>query len=98
MNRRRLFAAFAGAASAAPVAARETLAAAPVPRAEIDATTLGVRPNADLDQSAILQSAITRATAAGSLLRLPPGIYRAGALQLPPLQRSPGSSVRRGWS
>jgi uncharacterized secreted repeat protein (TIGR03808 family) len=84
MNRRRLFAAFAGAASAAPVAARETLAAAPVPRAEIDATTLGVRPNADLDQSAILQSAITRAAAAGSLLRLPPGIYRAGALQLPP--------------
>jgi uncharacterized secreted repeat protein (TIGR03808 family) len=87
MNRRHLFVAFAGAASAgaaAPVAARETLAAVPGPRAEIDATTLGVRPNADLDQSAILQSAITRAAAAGSLLRLPPGIYRAGALQLPP--------------
>jgi len=86
-NRRRLFAAFAGAASAGaatPVAAREPFASSPAPRGEIDATTLGVRPNADLDQSAILQSAIARAAAAGSLLRLPPGIYRAGALQLPP--------------
>ncbi len=86
-DRRRLFAAFAGAASAGattPAAAREPFAAAPVPRAEIDATTFGVRPNADIDQSTILQSAITRAAAAGSLLRLPPGVYRAGALQLPP--------------
>ncbi len=86
-DRRRLFAAVAGAASAGvatPVAAREMIGTPPPPRAEIDATTLGVRPNADLDQSAILQSAITRAAAAGSLLRLPPGVYRAGALQLPP--------------
>jgi uncharacterized secreted repeat protein (TIGR03808 family) len=66
------------------VAAREPFAAAPVPRFEIDATSLGVRPNADIDQSAMLQSAIARAAAAGSLLRLPPGVYRAGALQLPP--------------
>jgi uncharacterized secreted repeat protein (TIGR03808 family) len=86
-DRRRLFAALAGAASAGaatPVAAREPLGTSSVPRAEIDATTLGVRPNADLDQSVILQSAITQAAAAGSLLRLPPGLYRAGALQLPP--------------
>ena len=86
-DRRRLFAAFAGAASAGAttaVAAREPLPAAAVPRSEIDAATLGVRPNADSDQSAILQDAITRAAAAGSLLRLPPGIYRVGALQLPP--------------
>jgi uncharacterized secreted repeat protein (TIGR03808 family) len=86
-DRRRLFAAFAGAASvgaATPAAAREPLAAAPAARAEIDATTLGVRPNAESDQSAFLQSAIERAAAAGSLLRLPPGIYRAGALRLPP--------------
>ncbi|MFZ0375076.1 MAG: TIGR03808 family TAT-translocated repetitive protein, partial [Xanthobacteraceae bacterium] len=55
-----------------------------VPRSEIDAASLGVRPNADIDQSAMLQSAITHAAAAGSLLRLPPGVYRAGALQLPP--------------
>mgnify|MGYP001159367714 CR=1 FL=1 len=87
MNRRRLFAAFAGAASAGaatPVAAREPFATSPVPRAEIDATTLGVRPNAELDQSAILQSAIARTAAAGSLLRLPPGVYRISGLQLPP--------------
>ncbi|MFY9692227.1 MAG: TIGR03808 family TAT-translocated repetitive protein [Xanthobacteraceae bacterium] len=86
-NRRRLFAAFAGAASAGaatPVVARESFPVAPVARAEIDATSLGVRPNAEIDQSAILQSAITRAAAAGSLLRLPPGLYHAGALQLPP--------------
>ena len=86
-DRRRLFAAIAGAASAGaatPVAAREPFAAAPVPRFEIDATSLGVRPNADIDQSAMLQSAIARTAAAGSLLRLPPGVYRAGALQLPP--------------
>jgi uncharacterized secreted repeat protein (TIGR03808 family) len=82
-NRRRLFAAFAGAASAGavtPALARETDA---LPRAEIDALSLGVRPNAAADQSAILQRAIERAAAAGATLRLPPGIYRAGSLQLP---------------
>lgn len=92
-DRRRLFAAFAGAASAgaaAPAAAREPLAA-PASRAEIEATVLGVRPNAEIDQSAILQSAITRAAAAGSLLRLPPGVYRVGALQLPPFAAIAGA-------
>src|ERR1700691_3061662 len=82
-NRRRLFAAFAGAASAGaatPAFAREADA---LPRAEIDALSLGVRPNAAQDQSAILQRAIERAAAAGAVLRLPPGIYRAGSLQLP---------------
>jgi uncharacterized secreted repeat protein (TIGR03808 family) len=86
-DRRRLFAAFAGAASvgaAAPVAAREPFATTPVHRAEIDATEFGVQPNLQLDQSAALQSAITRAAAAGALLRLPPGVYHVGALQLPP--------------
>ena len=60
-DRRRLFAAIAGAASAGaatPSAAREPFAAASVPRSEIDAASLGVRPNADIDQSAMLQSAI----------------------------------------
>jgi uncharacterized secreted repeat protein (TIGR03808 family) len=83
MNRRRLFAAFAGAASAGaatPALAREADA---LPRAEIDALSLGVRANAAQDQSAILQRAIERAAAAGAILRLPPGIYRAGSLQLP---------------
>ena len=83
MNRRRLFAAFAGAASAGaatPALARE---ADPLPRAEIDALSLGVRPNAAQDQSAVLQRAIEHAAAAGAILRLPPGIYRTGSLQLP---------------
>jgi len=81
-NRRRLFAAFAGAASAGtagPAVARDE----PTARAEIDAASLGVRPNAELDQSAALQRAIERAAGAGAVLRLPPGIYRAGALHLP---------------
>ena len=84
-DRRRLFAAFAGAASAGtavPVAARE--AGRPLVRAEIDANSLGVRPNLDLDQTAALQHAIEQAAAAGAVLRMPPGLYRSGALQLPP--------------
>jgi uncharacterized secreted repeat protein (TIGR03808 family) len=83
MNRRRLFAAFAGAASAGaatPALAREADA---LPRAEIDALSLGVRPNAAQDQSAVLQRAIEHAAAAGAILRLPPGIYRTGSLRLP---------------
>jgi uncharacterized secreted repeat protein (TIGR03808 family) len=86
-NRRDLFAAFAGAASAGaatPAAAREAFGGAPLPRAEIDAGSLGVRPSADIDQSAVLQRAIELAAAGGSVLRLPPGIYRAGGLRLPP--------------
>ncbi len=86
-NRRHLFAAFAGAASASaatPAAAREALGGAPAPRAEIDGGSLGVRPSADIDQSAVLQRAIDLAAAGGSVLRLPPGIYRAGGLRLPP--------------
>ena len=55
----------------------------PTARAEIDAGALGVRANAAEDQSAALQRAIERAAAAGAVLRLPPGIYRVGALQLP---------------
>jgi uncharacterized secreted repeat protein (TIGR03808 family) len=84
-NRRRLFAAFAGAASAGaavPAVARE--AAPLVVRAEIDAISLGVRPNLEVDQSSALQHAIDQAAAAGAVLRMPPGLYRTGALQLPP--------------
>src|SRR3984957_13666139 len=84
-NRRRLFAAFAGAASAGgavPATARE--AAPSLGRAEINATALGVRPNLEVDQSAALQHAIEQAAAAGAVLHMPPGLDRAGALQLPP--------------
>jgi uncharacterized secreted repeat protein (TIGR03808 family) len=52
-------------------------------RAELDAVSFGLRPNASDDQSQILQRAIEQAAAARAVPRLPPGFYRAGALQLP---------------
>jgi uncharacterized secreted repeat protein (TIGR03808 family) len=81
-DRRRLIAAFAGAAAvaaAAPARARDA-----APSSPIDAAALGLRPNATDDQSQILQRAIDRAAASGAVLHLPAGFYRAGALQLPP--------------
>ena len=83
-NRRLLFAAFAGASAGAatPALARES-GAASAPRADIDAASLGVRPDEEADQSAVLQRAVERAAAAGAVLRLPPGSYRASGLQLP---------------
>ena len=95
-DRRRLFAAFAGAASAGaatPARRANRCATAPLPRAEIDATTLGVRPNADLDQSVALQSAIAQAAAAGSLLRLPPGTYPPALCNYRLMPRSPASRL-----
>ena len=86
MNRRRLFAAFAGASAGAatPAFAREPGQTETLPRAEIDAASLGVRPNAAEDQSLNFQRAIVRAAAARAVLRLAPGAYRAGSLLLPP--------------
>src|ERR1700719_3315629 len=81
LDRRRLFAALAGAATAgaaAPALARNVAA-----RPATDATTLGLRPNAPDDQSKNLQRAIDQAAAAGTVLHLPAGFYRAGALNLP---------------
>jgi len=75
-----LLAALAGAVAAgaaAPASARDALSSI------IDATALGLRPNAAEDQSGVLQRAIDRAAAAGAVLNLPAGIYRAGGLQLP---------------
>lgn len=85
-DRRRLFAALAGigAAGAAQSAAAEPAPARIGSHAEIDAIALGVRPNAADDQSAAFQRAIEQAAAARAILRLPAGIYRAGALTLPP--------------
>jgi uncharacterized secreted repeat protein (TIGR03808 family) len=82
LNRRSLFAAFAGAAATG--ATLPALAREPGAMPGIDATALGVRPNSADDQSAALQRAIDRAAAARAVLNLPPGVYRAGALQLPP--------------
>jgi uncharacterized secreted repeat protein (TIGR03808 family) len=92
LDRRRLFAALAGAATAAAGAATPALAnkAESMPvrdfaaRSAIDATSLGLRPNAAEDQSKTFQRAIERAAASGAVLQLPPGLYRAGSLQLPP--------------
>jgi uncharacterized secreted repeat protein (TIGR03808 family) len=85
LNRRRLFAAFAASAGAAtPALAHEPGDVAPSVRAEIDAVALGLRPNAAEDQTFVLQRAIARAAEMRSVLRLPAGMYRAGALQLPP--------------
>jgi uncharacterized secreted repeat protein (TIGR03808 family) len=85
IDRRRLLAviAAAGAASAAGEA-RAMPSRDGMPRAEIDAASLGVRPNAAEDQTPSLQRAIEQAAAGRALLRLPAGTYRAGALQLPP--------------
>ena len=88
-DRRRLFAALAGAAAAAtatPARANEPPAAPreSMPRGGIDAAAFGIRPNASEDQTKALQHAIDAAAAARAVLRLPPGIYRAGSLQLPP--------------
>ena len=81
LPRRRFLTALTGAAAAGvavPITAR-----AATPSSAIDATALGVRPNAAEDQSNILQRAIDRAAAAGAVLNLPAGVYRAGGLQLP---------------
>jgi len=91
-DRRRLFAALAGAATVGAGAATPALAnkAESMPvrdfaaRSAIDATSLGLRPNAAEDQSTTFQRAIERAAASGAVLQLPPGLYRAGSLQLPP--------------
>jgi hypothetical protein len=71
LDRRRLIAALAAAATAgaaAPARARDA-----APSSSIDATALGLRPNAADDQSQILQRAIERAAAAGAVLHLPAG-------------------------
>ena len=98
-DRRRLFAAFAGAASAtaaSPALARGPRGTGTADEAQfrpagdvglrggVDATTLGLRPNAAEDQSAAFQRAIEHAVAAHAVLHLAPGFYRAGSLHLPP--------------
>ena len=84
LDRRRLFAALAGAATAGvttPALARgETDRAL---RSGIDAAAFGLRPNASDDQSKALQRAIDRAASDGAVLQLRAGTYLAGGLQLP---------------
>ena len=86
-HRRRLFFALAGAASAtaaAPALARQAAVARDtLQRSAIDSSALGLRPNVAEDQSGTFQRAINAASAAGVVLRLAPGVYRAGGLTLP---------------
>jgi uncharacterized secreted repeat protein (TIGR03808 family) len=49
----------------------------------VNAVYLGVQPGSPDDQSEVLQRAIERASGAGVPLVLPPGVYRAGHLELP---------------
>ena len=92
LDRRRLFAAFAGAtgvATASPALAHGTQQPEPPPPREIashsviNGAALGLRPNASDDQSKALQRAIDTAAAARVTLHLPSGRYRAGDLKLP---------------
>jgi uncharacterized secreted repeat protein (TIGR03808 family) len=94
LDRRRIFAALAGAAgvAAAPAEALPAAAREFTPRAEIDALSLGIRPSATEDQTAAFQRAIDQAAAARTVLRLPPGAYRAGALTLPPYAAIAGTA------
>jgi uncharacterized secreted repeat protein (TIGR03808 family) len=85
IDRRRLFAAMAGAGVIGAAGDARSMPVRDIPaRAEIDAASLGIHANAADDQSQALQRAIEQAAAARAVLRLPPGFYRAGALQLPP--------------
>ncbi len=87
LDRRRLFAALAGAGAASAAQAGElptTPGRGLSPRAEIYAFTLSLRPNAAEDQTQSFQRAIEQAASDGAVLRLPPGVYRAGGLTLPP--------------
>jgi len=83
LDRRRLFTALAGAATAGAATPALALARGVAARPVTDATTLGLRPNAPDDQSKALQRAIDQAAASGTVLHLPAGFYRAGALNLP---------------
>ena len=84
LDRRRLFAALAGAATAgATTTALARGEANGAPRSGLDAATFGLRPNATDDQSKALQRAIDRAAADGAVLQLRAGTYLSGSLQLP---------------
>lgn len=74
IDRRRLFAALAGAGAAVAAGEVQSVAAREFgPRTEIDAASLGLRPNASEDQTQALQRAIEQAAAARTVLKLPSG-------------------------
>jgi uncharacterized secreted repeat protein (TIGR03808 family) len=54
------------------------------PPGGVDATSLGLRPNAPEDQSQLMQRAVDATAEARVPLLLPPGFYRAGGIRLAP--------------
>ncbi len=70
-------------AAGSVTAAASATSAAAAPLLGINASDLGVKPDAPLDQTQILQRAIERAALARLPLILPPGNYRAAELRLP---------------
>jgi uncharacterized secreted repeat protein (TIGR03808 family) len=85
LDRRHLLALTAATtgASAAVSPARAAPAASPISALGVDAGQFGVRPGHPDDQSRALQRAIDETARTRSPLAIPPGIYRAGNLQLP---------------
>lgn len=78
MDRRTLL--LSGAAALLPLPASAQAAQ----QHGLDATHAGVRPNSQDDQTKALQRAIDQAAQKKLPLWLPPGVYRAAALKLPP--------------
>lgn len=72
-NRRQALAGIVLLAATAPARAQGVL----------DATTLGLVPDSEADQSDILQHALGRAADSGQVLRLPRGVIHAQGLDLP---------------
>lgn len=82
VNRRKFIAASAvGAASAATAIPAQ--AATHHAAFGLDASELGLKPDAPEEQTMLLQRAIDRAARERTFLILPPGVYRSGELRLP---------------
>ncbi len=83
LNRRHLLGASAAGAAGALVVPADAARAAALPSAlGRDASQYGVRPGSPDDQTKALQRAIDEAARAQAPLVLPPGVYRAGLLNL----------------
>ena len=84
IDRRHLLALSAAAAASATAApAHAAPAPAPTSALGVDVTHFGVRPGSPDDQSRALQRAIDESARTRSPLAFPPGVYRAGNLNLP---------------
>ena len=84
---RRLFLGSAAVAGAGAGLVAQPAAASVVVGGAVSATEFGVRPNLDIDQSAVFQLALDRAAGGGETLIIPPGTYYVGGLEI-------GKSVR----